>query len=224
MKDIFFDKVYFGISNKKDGSMKDQANNVSSFIEKKKLENKTLFLANLNHGNDVLVCGDSSFGEIPQADALLSNRKDALLAITVADCLPVYFFDEMKKVIGIAHAGWRGLLSGIIINTVDKMIEEYSSNPEDISVFIGPHIKSCCFKIQDDLKDEFRAEDLIFRDNEIFIDLSNIAKKQLDEKGVLEDKIAWSQDCSSCLSEEYYSFRRDKKLGLKTMLAYISFK
>ena len=72
------------------------------------------------HSIEAIIC-DKKFEFAPKADALVTNTPDLLLSVLTADCQPVIFADEKNNVIGIAHAGWRGALNGVLNSTIDKM-------------------------------------------------------------------------------------------------------
>ena len=101
------ENIYLGISRKADGPMKGRLENQNLFFNGQGLNDKILVLAGLAHGNKVFKVEKSNSNVIiPDCDALISNQDNFLLAITVADCLPIYFYDNNKKVVAIAHAGW----------------------------------------------------------------------------------------------------------------------
>lgn len=201
------------------------------------LENKKKYFADLGFENRKIISGDLIHGDkvgivnqiednliMTNCDALITNQTNCFLTITVADCLPIYFYDKNKQVIAIAHAGWRGVVANISGAVIKTFISHYNSELSDIEVYIGPHIKSCHFEIKDDILNNFSQEDIINKDGKYFVDLANIVLKELVDLGILEDKIKISQECTYCLERDYYSFRRDKPEKLETMLAYIGLK
>ena len=83
-------------------------------------------------------------------DGVVTDKKDLVLSIQVADCIPIYLVDPVKKVFGIIHAGWRGIVQKIHCNALKEFINK-GSKLNKIKVFLGPSIKSCCFEIQSDI-------------------------------------------------------------------------
>ena len=81
-------------------------------------QNKNLIIPEQYHSNKCLVATASN--PYPKCDALVTSDKSLILGITTADCLPIIFYDPKNQVIGIAHAGWKGLVKGVIQNTVKK--------------------------------------------------------------------------------------------------------
>lgn len=115
--------------------------------------------------------------ELPDTDGLITNLRGVLLTTIHADCLPVYFFDPLKNVIGLVHAGWRGTAAGIAPKAAALMQKEFRSDPADIQVFIGPGISKCCFEVGAEVYEEFKGK-------WGFID-DFAEKKAMDEAGSL---------------------------------------
>ena len=153
--------------------------------------------------------------DINQYDALITNEKDVVLVTFYADCVSIFIVDPVNKAIGIAHSGWRGTVKEIGAKTVNKMIEEYKTNPKDLIVGIGPSIEKCCFQVAIDVVDVFRKElpfskKYIFDDDEkdkYKIDLQGIIKQTMINKGVLEENIEISGLCTMCNSDIFFSHR-----------------
>lgn len=217
--------LYLGISKRQDGAMKHSRENRLLFFKKHKLDNKIIVSAGLVHGNKVVVADQLTNSQIiPECDALITNQTDHLLTITVADCLPIYFYDRDKKVIALAHAGWRGVVSEIVKEVISQFIGHYGSNLNDLEVFIGPHIKSCHFEVKADVASQFKPSYSIVRNGKIYLDLSQVVHDQLTSLGVDNSNIDISEECPYCLSAKYFSYRRDHPQELETMIAYIGLK
>ena len=136
--------VYLGISEKINGPMKYSLKNRLLFLKNKGLDDKIIISAELRHKNKVAIVDNFNKNEtITDCDALITNKSKYLLTLTVADCLPIYFYDKNKKVIALAHAGWRGIVSEISKEVVAKFVQHYNSNLNDIETYIGPHIREC---------------------------------------------------------------------------------
>jgi len=219
-----FNETFLGLSEKSDGNMKGDRDNIKKFFKKINLDKKSLFIADLNHEDNIIIINDSKQKIETKSDALISNHPDCLLALTSADCPIIYFYDPVKKVIALAHAGWRGIVKGIAEKVVISLQENYASNPADIQIFIGPHIKSCHFEIKEDVINKFRKEDLIKKDGKIFVDLGEVISKRLLDQGIKKENINISLDCTYCLEDKYFSFRRNNNKNLETMLGYIALK
>lgn len=217
--------IDFGLSTKQDGQMKDNDNNRLTYIKQLGLDDKICVSATLEHGNRVaIVDGVSETKKIDNCDALVTNNQQQLLLITVADCLPIFFYDEVREVIALAHAGWRGVLANIASEVIKVFKNHYHSHPHNISVYIGPHIKDCHFEVKEDVASNFNELDIIKKGNKLYINLAQIVSRQLVNAGILANNINISSECSYCLNDKYFSFRRDRPKVLETMLAYIGLK
>lgn len=173
---------------------------------------------------------DFNLKQYNETDGLITNQKNRLLATTNADCILLLFFDPVKKVIANTHSGWRGTLQRISIKTIEKMNDEFNSNPKDIICCICPSIRQCHFEVEKEVKDSFKEE---FQDigeiEEIIqetipnkkwnIDTVKINQILLQKKGVKPDNIIDSKICSVCHSNIVHSYRVEKmKYGLNVAL------
>jgi YfiH family protein len=154
------------------------------------------------HGSRVAVVNDKFSGkELPQTDALVTGEPGLALCIFTADCMPVFFADKKKKVVALAHAGWRGLAGGIAKATLSTMEKQFGCQPRDISVSVGPHIHSCCFEIGDEVRSAFGVSGS-------HLDMSGVLKSQLEECGV--ENISFSGQCTKHNKDLFFSYRREK--------------
>ncbi len=218
-------------SQKSDGDMLFKAND--SPLNKKIKANRQLFFDKNNidasrlvniygiHGSDIFRVKEKDLGSgalnaetrIEDYDGLITDIKNSYLMVTGADCFPVFFYDEQKQIIGITHAGWRGILKDIISKMVSKFKNELGSNPADIVVWIGPGIKSCHYDVSKERAGLFSKdykECIIIKDGKIFLDLDGIIALQLTGVGVKPEKITTHPDCTFCEKDKYFSHRRDK--------------
>ncbi len=217
--------IYFGISEKTDGPMKYSEENRLLFFKNNNLAQKVIIAAGLIDGNQItIVDGIKDSQIIPNCDALISSQEEQLLTITVADCLPIYFYDAQKKVVALAHAGWRGVLAQIAPQVIEKMKEHYNCQPSNLEVIIGPHIQACHFEVKNDVAGQFKEKDLIIKEGKTFINLAQVVNDQLIKAQVPMTNIKISPDCTYCRSDQYYSYRRDQAPELETMIAYIGLK
>ncbi|XP_069389006.1 purine nucleoside phosphorylase LACC1 [Paralichthys olivaceus] len=104
-----------------------------------------LRLVQVNHGSDVWVVGKA---EPESYDGMVTNQTGVVLAAPGADCMPVLFADPVSKVIGAAHAGWKGTLMGVAMATVKAMVTEFGCQVSDIMVAVGPSVGECCFTLK----------------------------------------------------------------------------
>jgi len=91
-------------------------------------------------------------------DALITNQPGLLLAVQVADCLPILLVDPKKRVVAAVHAGWRGTVKRIAEKTVGEMRARFDCRPADIRAAIGPGIHRCCYEVGHEVVERFEAQ------------------------------------------------------------------
>ena len=158
-----------------------------------------------------------SVGPAPEADASTAREPGTVCAIMVADCLPVLLTDSSGSVVGAAHAGWRGLASGVIENTVAAMAAR-GADTHDLLAYIGPGIGPDAFEVGDDVYEACVARDAgdarAFRrrgEGKWLADLPWLARRALERCGVA--KIAGGTLCTYSDASRFYSYRRDRTTG-----------
>ena len=162
------------------------------------------------HGNKVVQIDESNMeasGVLCEADALVTALPGVGLSVRTADCLPVFFYDSIKRCIGLAHAGWRGTQKNIVKNTIDSLVTYYGTNPGDLLIGLGPCIRLCCYQVDDEVK-KFFPDNVIKREDGAYLDLIEINKSQIFSKGVKETNIFDYSQCTCCDSN-FFSYRRD---------------
>lgn len=215
------------ISEKSDGSMKifesgENDINRDDFFRKNGIDGEKIFSAEILHSACVKSVDKNSPKIIKGVDALVTKEKDIFLAVTVADCIPIYFYDNKSGVIGIAHAGWRGIVSGIVGGVLREM-NKLGSGIGDIKITLGPGLRECHFEVRDDVLINFKnnPEFVFKRENRIFVDLFGIIKKELLIGGVPEENIFDSGKCTYCDENRFFSYRRDKPRDISAMVAVV---
>ena len=156
------------------------------------------------------------FGPNPhKADALITQTPGVALMVFTADCLPILLYDPVKQVSGAVHAGWRSTVADITGLTIEKMTAEFGCSPADINAAIGPCISKCCFETDDDVVDALKntlGEDsatcFTAKENKFFVDLKETNNILLKKAGVTN--IVISDECTSCLSNKYWSHRKTR--------------
>lgn len=207
----------------RDGVNPENVANRERYFERIGLTGKKIVAANLVHGTHIAIIDTSSPEFLLDADALVTKEKNIVLTLTGADCFPVYFEDNVYDIIGLAHCGWRGITGGILRETI-KIIESLGGTLGNISVTIGPGICEKHFEIKEDILGSFSEypETLIREGEGISIDLRAIMKTQLKQLGITGVHIIDQDECTHCLAEKYFSYRRDKPDQLETQVAYIT--
>ena len=158
----------------------------------------------------------------PTADAAVTRARGIVLGVRTADCLPVLFADSGCAVIGAAHAGWRGLASGVLEATLQAM----DTPPREIVAWLGPAIGPRMFEVGADVFDAFCATDsgaascfAPHRDGKWLADLYGLAKRRLVRAGVTT--VAGGGHCTMTESDRFFSWRRDKGPGRMATLVWL---
>lgn len=151
------------------------------------------------HGNNVFVVSKKNVGQvINNCDGLVTNDPSIYLKISVADCIPLAIYDPKTQSIGLIHAGWRGLDSKIIKNTILLMKKEFLVNPMTLFAEIGPHICQKHYEIGDELVSAFVDYPKAIKrvNGKAHLNLEEIAKEQLIECGVKNQNIKFDKRCT----------------------------
>ena len=196
--------------------------------EKAVLQNHDILASHLNYKRETLVHmkqihsnlvhivdAKDNFSNPPTCDALITDKIDIPLMVMVADCSPLLFYDDKKRVIAVAHAGREGAFKNIVKNVVKSFVDDFNSDVRDIFVTIGASIGVCCYEVGIKTKAEelglsFAIEQ---RGDAIFLDVGKILKSQLLASGIKEQNIEISKECSCCKDSKYFSYRASKITG-----------
>lgn len=171
------------------------------------------------HGNHIEIIKDYEdvrYIKGQEGDGLITNLPNLVLMTYHADCVPIYFVDKSKKIIGLAHGGWKGTYENISGKMVKIFTEEFNSKLEDLVVGIGPSIGPCCYEISKDLGEKFmkKYKDfkglLVEKDSKVYLDLWKLNYLQVREANVLEENMFLSKLCTSCNIDKFHSYRREK--------------
>ena len=167
------------------------------------------------HSSEVKVVTEP--GSYAECDALITNQQRVYLCVSVADCVPVFVFDQKRKVIAAIHAGWRGTAGKIAERSLEKMITEFSSDPSEVKAFVGPSASLCCYSVGEEVASQFDERFVHRLDGKIFIDLKSANVAQLVSNGIPESAIEVSPLCTVTESQLLHSFRRDKEKSGRMM-------
>lgn len=156
-----------------------------------------------------------------QGDGYITKDPRLVPCVTVADCMPLWFSDEVTGVFGVVHSGWKG--TGIIVDALKLAEKNYGTRKEDVQVTMGPHIHNCCYNIDPErvafFNDRFGEDCITLRNGVPYLSLEQANLNALAAYGVPRDHITTSDACTCCATEPlslskgpdaylYGSFRR----------------
>jgi hypothetical protein len=195
------------------GDMRDAENRDLVFQNLHIPPQKMLLLKQV-HGDTVIKvdsaeAAQSLCGARPEGDGWLLSVRGYGAIIYTADCVPLFIRDASLGVIGIAHAGWRGVVKGLPGKLAEMVISHPAAKPP-FCAFIGPHIKECCFEIRQDCADQLGPDGVILTGNGLRGDMSALIKKQLAAAGFAPEHVMESGHCTCCRKDLFFSYRRDR--------------
>jgi YfiH family protein len=128
------------------------------------------------------------------------------------------FYDPVKRVIGAAHAGWKGTVQRIASRVVESMTNIYGSNPSDILAGIGPSIGPCCYHVGEEVVSQVKShlgKEFIKRkaSGETVFDMWEANRAQLMASGIRDINIEVAEICTCCNVDKFYSYRCEGQTG-----------
>lgn len=169
------------------------------------------------HGVRAVAAGEEI---LPQADAVWTMARGQVLAVLTADCLPVVLADRSGQVVAVAHGGWRGLVDGVLSETIAGM----PVKPE--IAWLGPAIGADVYEVGEEVLERVVAADFSFapavrygpQPGKGYLDLSRLAELQLAKAGVVE---VYASGLSTWDTERFFSYRREGQTGRMATLAWL---
>jgi len=148
----------------------------------------SLLCAHEVHGTEIaIINGSEEYQDlVPDVDGLATCYSKIALGITVADCAPVWIVDPQHKAVALVHSGRRGTEAGIVPKAITLLQTKFSSQPEDLTLTIGPCIRPPCYEV----------------------DFAKMIREQAAQAGIKD--IRDEEICTACDLEKYYSYRREK--------------
>jgi YfiH family protein len=177
-------------------------------------------MVNQCHGTDLLVIDepnpDYAHFQKLECDGIITNQAQVMIAVGVADCLPILLLDPVKRVIAALHAGWKGTAGNIAAKGVESLVKIFDSNKSDILAALGPAIGPCCYEVDEPVKRAFAAAGVAWSlcaeetaSGKWRLDLAAANREQLLSAGLPEENIETAGQCVCCQSDWFFSYRRD---------------
>lgn len=205
---------YFNMSKSVEDDEKIVNENRIAFFNELKLQSDQIAYQKQIHSNTVKIV--NSPGLHGEGDALITNKKGIGLAVSSADCAPVFIYDKEKKVIAGIHSGWKGTSQKIVEETLIALQENFNCNSQNLIVYIGPSISQKNYEVGKEFENIFDIKYLLPQNGTFKLDVKQANYDMLINFGIPESQIEVSNLCS--FQEEYlHSYRRD---GLKSGRAF----
>jgi len=190
--------------------------NINIVSKKLNCEKKPIVALNQNHGNKVVCFNNQE--DIKNkiiGDAIVTTLKNVGISVLTADCVPILFYNPKKKIVGCVHAGWKGALNGIIVNTVDKFLE-LNSNTRDLVTAIGPCINHQHYEVGHDFYKKFVDQNknnqqffIVLNDKKYLFNIRSYINAKLIRLGI--NNIDHIEMDTFSNKENFFSYRRSKK-------------
>ncbi|MCX8057332.1 MAG: peptidoglycan editing factor PgeF [Ignavibacteria bacterium] len=218
-----FSEIVHGISTKI-GSVNDFNFNLGNFSNQQndiKEKNRKIFFDALNidlkrvvyqqqvHSNKFTLVNEPKLEK--ENDALITTQKNLFLVVTIADCIPILFYDRTNQIIGVVHAGWRGTYSKILLSTIEFAITEMKLSINDTFFYFGPSICSNCFEVDEDVAQLFDSKFVKKKEKKFTVDLPQVNLNYLMKLGFNPSNVHISRLCTFECSSLLHSYRRDKE-------------
>lgn len=203
-----------------------EAQNNEPFCQfKKTLGISSLVLEHQVHGTHGRMVNEED-GNTPffieEGDYLITATPGLGIGIATADCLPIVILSKQHQVVAVVHAGWRGLVGGIVQNAIDQLSRDYGVSFQELKLIVGPAAGVCCYQVGPDFvaahkdrKDVLEA--IIQKDGKFFFDKKLFLVTLCEGKGLSEQLLDFSyNECTIC-KPLYCSYRREKKSPLRQL-------
>nr|WP_236838543.1 peptidoglycan editing factor PgeF [Caldalkalibacillus salinus] len=168
---------------------------------------------------------------IDQVDGLYTDQANVFIASFYADCVPLYFVASSHRMIGVAHAGWKGTVANIGAKLVSEWRQNFNIQPREVFAVIGPSIGQCCYEVDRRVIDQIRTLDKSsdqyaitpLNNDKYLLDLKQVNAESLKKAGIPAENIEVSTWCTGCHTDLFYSHRKE---GGQTgrMTAYMALK
>lgn len=185
------------------------------------LQLNSLFFLHQVHGIEgkVITQNDDINSFSQDGDFLITKDLKVGIGVMTADCVPLVLYDKKNNAVAIVHAGWRGAVKGVALKAIEQMQNAYDTRIEDITIFLGPSAKKCCYQVDDqfgsNLEDYFfGANYLHTKPTGAFFDLPGFLVRQLIEcADIAEKNIRLGYNSCTICNPTFWSHRRGTQEG-----------
>lgn len=191
---------------------------VTPFVELNKIMpiSALMFLKQTHSAQGYVITQESISAIVPftlEGDYIITRLTHVGLGVMTADCLPIVYFDSLNKVVAIVHAGWKGSVQQIAIETLQHMKNSFGTQVEHIRIFFGPSAKACCYEVQPDfvehLKEFAFANQVLYKHTDFMtFDLPSFNRIQLENYGVAKQAFHVDYNICTICDKKFFSCRR----------------
>ena len=183
------------------------------------------------HGENIVKVDALNYQNVRtvHADAMITDVPELAIGVETADCVPVLFFDPAKPAVGAVHAGWRRTVKKIVQKAINRMSEEYGSEPSRMIAAIGPAIGPECYEVDEPVMGAVREAFSFWEEvtaplgnDRWSLDLAKANRMELMQIGLLDKNIHSVGMCTACRKDLFYSYRAEGRTG--RMLSVIMLK
>lgn len=153
------------------------------------------------------------------ADGLVADDSGTLLAVTAADCVPVYLVEPRRRLVGLLHAGWRGVAAGVLESALDRVDRGWSGARRDLWLHLGPAICGECYPVGPEVTEALGVSDRPPR----HVDLRRILVGKATAAGLRSERVTVSEWCTRCGGDRFHSHRGSQGQAGR-MAAYIGWR
>lgn len=198
---------YFNLSMSVGDDEKRVKKNRTEFYSALGLNDKSVAFVKQVHSD---ICAYAVKGGLcAEGDAMITDQRNLGLAVSVADCTPVFIYDRKQGVIAAIHSGWRGTEKKIVLRTLEKMYSDYNSSPEDLFAYIGPSISQGNYEVGPEVAELFDPRYTIPKGDKFLLNVKGANYDMLKESGIPVSNIQLSVLCTFAGKELFHSYRRD---------------
>ncbi len=180
---------------------------------------KKIIYSKQTHSDIIKISSNNSF--IGVCDAIVSNNKNHILGIQVADCLPIFIVNRRENIFSLVHSGWRGSFKKILSKTVIFIEKKFNVKKKDFLFFFGPSIHQCCYKVGFDVSSKFESKHSIKKNDNYMLNLLSVNIDQLVSIDINKNQILFDERCTVCSIKKFHSFRRDGEFSGRN-ICYLS--
>ena len=156
-------------------------------------------------------------GPAGESDGMITDKFNLGLAVSTADCVPIFIYDKNKKVICGIHSGWRGTQKQILKKSLNLLSERFNSNPQDLYIFVGPSISQKNYEVGEEVASQFNRKYSMMINGKLSLDVVQANLDFIYDFGIPESQIEVSNLCSFNENELLHSFRRDGKISGRSL-------